>query len=308
MRNSTLKRTLLSVWFKIYDAQKLHKIRKKYKLSVLTSEKTIAYIKKHKCSIARYGDGEFAIMLQDGEPRFQKSSDTLSAALQKVFQNTSEKLLICVPRFLVSTKSMNQHGNRFWTGWAIAHQKAVVQAIRQLGGASYCFGDSYVSRPFTAYRSSKNAANIFSLLKDLWNECDILIVEGTLTRLGVGNDLFSNSKSIKRILAPAENAFDLYNEILKTVLSCWNGELVILALGPTATVLASDLSLYNIQALDLGHIDIQYEWYLKGDNSFQPVLGKYTNEAIGGKNVSPCKDADYLSQIITTIQQKADEL
>ena len=302
MKDGNIKRRLLSIWDATHNIIYLHYVRKYYSLSVMTSRETIAYIKENHCSIARYGDGEFAIMLQDGEPGFQKGSDSLSAALLKVFENTSEKLLICVPRFLVSTKGMNRQGKRSWMGWAIAHQKTVVQAIRQIGAASYCFGDAYVSRPFTAYRSSRNATNIFALLKDLWNERDVLIVEGTLTRLGIGNDLFSNSKSIKRILAPAENAFDRYAEILQTVLSCWNGELLILALGPTATVLASDLSKEGIQALDLGHIDIQYEWYLKGDSSFQPVPGKYTNEAIGGQDVSPCEDADYLSQIVATIQ------
>ena len=139
------------------------------------------------------------------------------------------------------------------------------------------------------------------LLKELWNNKDILFVEGNQTRLGVGNDLFDNAKSIKRILCPAENAFDVYDKILKTTLSYWHGELVILALGPTATVLASDLSKNGVQALDLGHVDIQYEWYLTG-TSFAPVKGKYTNEAHNGSQVESCEDETYLSQIIAEVK------
>lgn len=302
MKDGVLKRRLLSIWFKLYDAKQLHDVRRNYKLSVMTSEETIAYIKEHHCSIARYGDGEFAIMLQNGEPGFQKGSDELAAALLNVIENAPDNLMLCIPRFFVSTTDMSRQGKRSAQGWEISYQKEVVQTIRNLGKGNYRFGDAYISRPFSAYRSNKNAERIFPLLKSLWQERDILIIEGTQTRLGVGNDLFSGAKSIRRILAPAENAFEYYPEILRTILSSWTGELLVLALGPTATVLASDLSKSGIQALDLGHIDIQYEWYLKGDKSFQPVHGKYTNEAIGGQNVSPCEDEVYLSQIVTIIQ------
>ena len=55
-------------------------------------------------------------------------------------------------------------------------------------------------------------------LKRIWEHKDIVIVEGDKSRIGVGNDLFNNSKSIKRIICPSENAFNAYNKILKTVL------------------------------------------------------------------------------------------
>ena len=109
-------------------------------------------------------------------------------------------------------------------------------------------------------------------------------------------------KSIKRILGPAENAYARYDEILNAVLETWQNELVILALGPTATILASDLSKRGIQALDLGHIDIQYEWFLKGTKDFTPVAGKYTNEAVGGQCTQTCNDKKYLDQIAVVVE------
>ena len=39
--------------------------------------------------------------------------------------------------------------------------------------------------------------------------------------------------------------------------------MIIIALGPTATVLAYDLAKEGYQALDMGHFDIEYEWYLR---------------------------------------------
>ena len=57
-----------------------------------------------------------------------------------------------------------------------------------------------------------------------------------------------------------------------------------------------------MQALDIGHIDIEYEWFLQRATTKVAISGKYTNENIDGSNVSSCKDEKYLSQIISVIE------
>lgn len=301
MKDSKLKRLLLSYWDILSPAIRAHKIRKKYTLTIMTSEQTVAYVKKHNCSIARYGDGEFGLMLKTGGVGFQYVSDELSDALKNVFHNPSPDLLICLPHPMVSTRDFLPHGKKFWNEWSINCQKNIFAIVQHLTTNNYVFGDSFMSRPYTGYKSSKKAAKLFPLLKELWDGEDILFVEGEGTRMGIGNDLFDNAKSIKRILAPAENAFSVYPQILESVLSHWNGELVIIALGPTATVLASDLSKKGIQALDIGHIDVQYEWFQSG-TPYQPIANKYVNEAIGGNSLVEYTDPVYESQIIDTIK------
>ena len=165
------------------------------------------------------------------------------------------------------------------------------------------YGDTQITRPYIAYKNSKNAKKIFPKLKELWADKNIIIVEGEKTRLGVGNDLFSNVKSIKRILAPAVNAFHCYDKIKQAVVNNYNGELVLVALGPTATVLAYDLTNFGIQALDLGHVDIEYEWFLNDKRDHDIVPGKYTNEAEGGNDVVECLDKEYLNSIIEHVIQ-----
>ena len=268
----------------------------------MTAEQTITFIQTHKCAISRFGDGEFAIMLHRGGPDFQQATDEMSAAMVKVFENHSPNLLICLPHAFKSTKGFEPFAKSFWGGWIRDNLKDVSQAIHMRLGNDYRFGDAYISRPFTAYKSRKHAAKLVDQLKTLWLDRDILIVEGEKTRLGVGNDLFAGARSIKRILGPAENAFSSYSNILNTVAENWNSELVILALGPTATILASDLSKRGIQALDLGHVDIQYEWFLADSKDFAPVPGKYTNEAVGGRIAGSCEDTEYLAQIIAEVK------
>ena len=139
------------------------------------------------------------------------------------------------------------------------------------------------------------------MLKALWAGRDIIIVEGAQTRMGVGNDLFSGASSIKRILAPAIGAFEARNCIKDAILKHYNGELILMALGPTATVLAAEFAETNIQALDIGNIDIEYEWYLRGSTTRIAIEGKFTNEAKDGRTFTQCTDPTYLSQIVEEI-------
>lgn len=63
---------------------------------------------------------------------------------------------------------------------------------------------------------------------------------------GRGNDLFNKCKSVKRILVPAKDTFDKYQEIYGAILKITQSyeiDLILLAIGPTATYLAFDL--YN---------------------------------------------------------------
>lgn len=301
MGNKKIKRCMLKVWDNWNYAKALYNARKGNKIPIMSAEDTIKYVKKNGCSISRFGDGEFSIMLNYGAPDFQKGNALVSDGLRRIFLETPDNLLICLPRYINSTKGMKRSGKIFWEAWAREHLRETVQFIRQTKGFMYQFGDATISRPYSPYKTFHNAEKLFPLLKTLWNDRNVLIVEGSKTRMGVGNDLFSEAKSIKRILGPSTNAFDFYSEILNTICSSYNGELVILALGPTATILAADLAKQNIQALDLGHIDIQYEWFLARAKDCKAVIGKYTNEAAGGQIVAECYDEIYCSQIIARI-------
>ena len=105
--------------------------------------------------------------------------------------------------------------------------------------------------------------NYIKKLKKIWVHKNVLIIEGEKSRIGVGNNLFDNIKSIKRIIFPVTNAFLVYKKIIKEVLKLNEKRLILIALGPTATILAYDLYKLGYQAIDIGHVDIEYEWFLK---------------------------------------------
>lgn len=234
---------------------------------------------------------------------FQKGSLQLSEKLRSVMQNNNPNLLLCLPRYFVSLGGCTEKCQKYWWAWGQSEdkQRKTVKTIRQYAGRRYRFGDALISRPYMDRQNIPYAEKIFKQIMELWLDQDVLIVEGEQTRLGVGNDLFDHCRSIKRILAPPVGAFEAYERIMAAVLEHYKGELVILALGPTATVMAADLADRNIQALDIGHIDIEYEWFLNRATTKEAVKGKFTNENSNGRTVTECNDAKYLSQIIARI-------
>ena len=79
-------------------------------------------------------------------------------------------------------------------------------------------------------------------------------------------------------------------------------KLIFLALGPTATVLAYDLYKLGYQAIDIGHVDIEYEWFLRKATKKIKIDNKYVTEVADGRtNIQDVKDEKYESEIIATI-------
>lgn len=282
------------------DAQ-MDIIRRKNKLNILDSYQTLDLIADKKLSVARFGDGEFNIMFHAQGVNFQSGSAALSRRLREVYLSNRSDLLICIPHALNSLRGLNDHARTFYAQWTLTHYTQLAELLSRNDRQKHVLGDASISRPYKDWKLPDHANRVFPKIKQLWQKQDILIVEGEKTCLGVGNDLFDNVNSIKRILCPAVNAFDRYDEILQSVLDLHQNELVILALGPAATVLAYDLAVSGIRTLDLGHVDIEYEWYLRKTTSKVAIPGKYTNEAANGDQVSICENPTYLAQIIARI-------
>ena len=116
-------------------------------------------------------------------------------------------------------------------------------------------------------------------------------------------ELPAHLDSIRRILAPEKNAFGKYTEIVESIKkNCKKDDLLILALGPTASILAYELS-SEYQALDMGHVDIEYEWFKMGAEEKVPVKNKHVNEcnSMGDCDIDKL-DKKYLKEIIDTIE------
>ena len=196
---------------------------------------------------------------------------------------------------------LNLRAREFWKSFLENNRAEIAKILYDGSMKGYRFGDTQMTRPYMDYSKSADPAKVYSELKKIWDNRSVLIVEGYATRMGVGNDLFDNARSINRIICPAENAYGSYDRIKAAVTAHCSEELVLLALGPTATVLAADLSDEGLWAIDVGHLDVEYEWYKNGVKEKTAIKGKYVNEVSDGRAIEDCSDETYLGQIIARV-------
>ena len=106
----------------------------------------------------------------------------------------------------------------FWEKFTNKWFKRMAETVLKPGVP---YGDATITRAYNCLKDKTQSHERFSALKALWNNRNLLIIEGSQTRMGVGNDLYSNAASIRRILVPATNAFSRYDEILQATLSAF---------------------------------------------------------------------------------------
>ena len=303
-----VKRMLIRIFERVYPTLRRIRFNIKYRFHVMSPDSTIAYIKKAGCSVARYGDGEFGLITKRNNPDFQECDAELSTRLEQVCNTHNPHLLICIPRCFKSVRDCNKFASDFWEWWCWGNNNLedVAHILKLNPQKIRIFGDAQITRPYIDWKNKKNAGRQFKKIQGIWNGRDVLVVEGALTRMGVGNRLLQNANSVNRLIAPAKNAFTFYDEILKAAVQYGKGKIVLIALGPTATVLAYDLSMEGIQAIDIGHIDTEYEWFLSGATEKTPIAGKavqevHATESNQNENTSSEDFQQYLSQIIKKI-------
>ncbi|GAB6557936.1 SP_1767 family glycosyltransferase [Bacillus cereus] len=263
---------------------------------VKSIDETLDYIINNNCSVSRFGDGEFALI--NGENLiFQPYSKELKDRLDEVIKSNKMGHLVCIPNVFEDLNWCTDKSRGYWEKYLELNRSRIYKSIRM----NKEYYDALVTRLYIDHQDKSMVGIRFDKMKDIWNGREITIIEGEQSRLGVGNDLFKNVKTIDRIICPSKNAFAKYREILELAKSQQKSKLILIALGPTATVLAYDLSSVGYQTLDIGHIDIEYEWFLKKATEKQPIKNKYVGEVEDGTNVNAISDLNYESEIIARI-------
>lgn len=275
------------------------------KMHILLDDKMVEYIMKNHTSLSRFGDGEFRWMLNIHHVSFEEYSDTLANRLREVLTSNEDKLLVAIPRIFNDISYCTYKVKMFWRSFMGKHYDKIYPYL----DPNKIYGDTELTRPYIDYKDKSDSLPRFQSAKKLWDNRNVVIIEGEKTKLGVGNDLFTNVSSICRIVCPASNAFQEYKKILDIALRQDKNKLILIALGPTATILAYDLCKYGYQALDIGHIDIEYEWYLSKTKKKIPVMGKIIRESgTDYCDLSLDGNLEYQKSIIARVKHNKDAL
>ncbi|WP_243062391.1 GT-D fold domain-containing glycosyltransferase [Humibacter sp. RRB41] len=212
-------------------------------------------------SIARFGAGDLGTM--EGKfDVFQTPSAELSRRLREVLTSDEPGLLVGIPAFTydLGTTELSE-GMRDYL-------MRIAPFIRPVLGSYLTLTKTYaateVSLAHTAFHPSYDRQSYFERFRRIWEGARVTLIHGDGIFDGFRHDIFDNAIAVDHVLAPKQDAFDEYDDILARALQTPKDSLIVLVLGPTATVLAYDLYRTGYRVLDLGHIAKSYEWWRNG--------------------------------------------
>lgn len=259
-------------------------------------DETLDYIIENKSSLIRFGDGEINMLAGHSIPYQDYDEELVSTMRDIIGQESRKELVLCLPDAFTDRFKFTYWAIPFWKD----HMDHYMDFYRELCSDSW-YGSTFVSRPYIDFEDKSQAKAQFEKLKSIWKNRDLLIVEGATSRSGVGNDLFDEANSIKRIICPSHSAFSRVHEIEQEIEKYAAGRLILCMLGPTAKVLAYHLSRKGHQVLDIGHIDSEYEWMKMGAKTKVKFAHKHTAEYNFDQDIEFIEDETYNSQVLTVL-------
>ena len=146
---------------------------------VLSKEDAVDVLLNSKKSLSRYGDGEFSLV--DGEDlAFQNCDKELQRRLTEILKSGNENLLVGLPDVFSSLKQYIPKYEDYWRNWIVVKRPSIYKMLDM--SKTYC--SSFISRPYMAYKDKKNVINFFKKVRKLWENRDIVVVEGKFSTLG----------------------------------------------------------------------------------------------------------------------------
>ncbi|HMI00855.1 MAG TPA: GT-D fold domain-containing glycosyltransferase [Pedobacter sp.] len=218
---------------------------------------TLEKIITEKCSVSRFGDGEFEL-LQGKSIEFQVSSTRLQERLREILISNNQNVMICIPHyFWYSIEDCNSTIKDYTRGKVSQRRTNYEQLLLK--------NKRYFATEFTqlymTYDQKIDLTEYFERLRSIWLGRDITVIQGSGITKGFKFDIFDNALSVNYLYAPSRDAFSQYDVILENAKQTDKGRLILIILGPTATVLAYDLAISGFQALDLGHTAKDFNFY-----------------------------------------------
>ena len=227
---------------------------------VLNQFESVQAILETNKSVARFGDGEFNLILGNGIG-FQEYNPELARRLREILTTDDDGMLIGISNRFGRLDDVDAQVRAYWRGFMSAHRQELYKLLD--------FNKIYSDTCMTAHaiqvddhRTEACRADIekyYNLVRQIWDNKDITIIKGEGTEKFT-HDIYDNAKSVSYIYGPKEHAFREYKRILAEAEKLPKNRLIIAALGPTAKLLAYDLHKQGYRVLDIGHMGKAYDW------------------------------------------------
>ena len=224
---------------------------------MVKARETIRALCSSRKSLVRFGDGEFNL-IEGRDIGFQKASPLLSKRLAEVLTSRDDDIMVGIPDVFGSLEAYCQHVRSYWREW-LPKNRGRIYAMIDMEKTYYdaCFTGFAIQAVDT---SDEALEAYYDEIRKIWDGRDVTFIKGAGSE-DFEFDIYDNAKSVNYIYAPKAQAFEKYDEILAEALKQPKDRLMIVVLGPTATVLAYDLTKAGYQALDMGHMGKDYDWF-----------------------------------------------
>lgn len=213
---------------------------------------TLTRATRDRLSIARFGDGELLLALDPSSGfRFQRNSPELNRDLRALLRGDDidgVPLMVCIPG--LGSTYYQHYWAKYWP------------LVRPLLNPDMLYGNSSVSRE-PMFHGGAEAGRL--AWRQVWADRDVCYVTGRGSRFDATPELFDNVASERYVYSGPRNAYsDLPRLIDEIEGSIPRETLVLISLGPAATLLAAELARRGFWAIDLGHITSAYSSVVHG--------------------------------------------
>lgn len=284
-----IKDIFAAIVYFLYEKRILHN-----RIKVHTIDETIDELLNTEKSMVRFGDGEI-VMIKGVDLMLQKASPEIGAGLAEILSYPYDGLMVTIPSIFDTLSDHHKASRQFWRDHLLFCRKTYEK---------YCNPDrvyytTFVSRCYYYGNDRSNCDRWFAKIRKIWENRDIVIVEGTKTHNGVGNDLFDSARSIERIICPPKDAYGALSEIVEACIRYETDRLFLLSIGVAAKFLALELYRRGYRVLDIGNMDLEYEWYVRQAPGKMPlkkheIMGEEANHEAAGQDEDY---AEYLKQV-----------
>lgn len=266
---------------------------KKSTVRVYSMDETLDELLNTEKSLVRFGDGEI-VMIKGKSLKLQTASPEIGEGLKRILGYEHEGLMVTVQGIFDGVEAYHKRSRQFWKD----HLLFCRNIYKKYCNSERTYGDTAVTRCYYAFEDKSRCGDWFEKFRHVWKDKQVVVVEGTRSHNGVGNDLLSTAASVERIICPPKDAYAAYDKILEACKAYPLDTLFLVSLGVTAKFLAEDLFKTGYRVIDIGNLDMEYEWFLQQAQDKMPVkkhelIGREANEQAGYQ--------EYLEEIKTVI-------
>lgn len=256
------------------------------RINVHSIDETIDVLLNTEKSMVRFGDGEI-VMIKGGDLMLQKAAPEIAEGLAEILAYPYDDLIVTIPGIFETLSDHHRDSRQFWRDHLLFCRKTYER---------YCNPDrvyysTFVSRCYYYALDRSGCGAQFAKIRKIWENRDIVVVEGVRTHNGVGNDLLDTARSIERIICPPSNAYEAIPDILDACTVYGKDRLFLLSVGVAAKFLAVKLFKLGYRVLDIGNLDMEYEWFVRN------APGKIELEKHGVVSEEANRDAGYTAYL-----------